>query len=141
MAQFEWDSRLETGIGVIDGQHRELFKRIDMLELAIYNGKSRDELIKMIDFLDYYADEHFTLEENVMKKNKYHDLSRHAQEHHDFRIMYKSIKDQFIKNGADSYLAIDVDKKIRKWWENHVMNTDMAYVPVLKNKEWTIESA
>jgi hypothetical protein len=62
MAQFEWDNRLGTGIGIIDGQHRELFKRIDLLELAIYNGKSRDELIKMMDFLDYYVDEHLELE-------------------------------------------------------------------------------
>ena len=41
--------------------------------------------------------------------------------------------------GTDSYLAIDVDKKIRKWWEHHVMTIDMAYVPTLKHKEWTIE--
>jgi hemerythrin len=139
MAKFKWDNRLETGIGVIDGQHKELFKRIDQLELAIYNGESRDELIKMIDFLDFYVDEHFDLEESVMKKNNYIDVSKHAREHEDFRILYKGIKDQFTIKGTDSYLAIDVDKKIRKWWENHVMNTDMAYVPVLKNKEWTIE--
>jgi len=139
MAQFEWDSRLETGIGVIDGQHRELFKRIDMLELAIYQGKSRDELIKMIDFLDYYVAEHFDLEEKVMKKNKYRDLPKHKLEHQDFRIMYKNLKSEFMTKGTDSYLAIDVDKKIRKWWEHHVMTIDMAYVPTLKHKEWTIE--
>jgi hemerythrin len=138
MAKFEWDSRLETGIGVIDEQHKELFKRIDQLELAIYQGKSRDELIKMMDFLDYYVEEHFNLEERVMKKNRYSDLAKHRLEHQDFRDTYEILKDEFKKKGTDSYLAIDVDKKIRNWWEHHVMEIDMAYVPVLKGKEWTI---
>ena len=140
MAQFEWDSRLETGIGIIDEQHRELFKRINQLDLAVYQGKSKDELLKMFDFLDYYVDEHFKLEEQLMKKYRYKGLSKHTQEHQDFRAMYKIIKDEFKKKGTDSYMAINVDKKIRKWFENHVLNTDMAYVTVLKNKEWTVET-
>ena len=140
MAQFEWDSRLETGIGIIDEQHRELFKRINQLELAVYQGRSRNELLKMFDFLDYYVDEHFKLEEQLMNKHRYQGLPKHAKEHQDFRVMYNGIKDEFKKKGTDSYMAIDVDKKIRKWFENHVLNTDMAYVPFLKGKEWTIET-
>jgi len=139
MATLEWDSRLETGIRVIDEQHKELFKRVNQLELALYQGRSRDELLKMIDFLDYYVEDHFAAEEILMKKNKYPGLPKHAQEHQDFRIMYQGIKDEFKKKGTDSYMAIDVGKKIRKWFENHVLNTDMAYVPFLKGKEWTVE--
>jgi hemerythrin len=140
MVKFEWDSRLETGIRVIDEQHRELFKRVNQLELAIYQGRSRDELLKMINFLDYYVEDHFAAEEILMRKNKYPDLPKHAKEHQEFRNMYKGVKDEFTKKGSDSYLAIDVDKKIRKWFENHVLNADMAYVPFLKGKEWTIET-
>jgi hemerythrin len=48
----KWDKRLETGIAEIDGQHKEIFKRIDRLGLAILNGEEKAALIHVIEFLE-----------------------------------------------------------------------------------------
>lgn len=59
---WQWTSSLETGIEAIDEQHKELFKRIDQLELALYNGRAASELVKLMEYLGLYITEHFELE-------------------------------------------------------------------------------
>jgi hemerythrin len=134
MGTFKWDKNLETGIGEIDRQHRELFRRIDGLELAIYEGKGRNELTTMINYLESYVTEHFDAEEQMMTEFFYPDSAKHFKEHVKFRELYEKIKKEFDEKGPDYYLALDVDKEIRKWWENHILITDMAYVPYVKRK-------
>lgn len=130
--EWQWDSRLETGIEEIDDQHKELFNRIDQLELAIYKGKAVPELIKLIEYLETYISEHFSLEEKLMLDNLYPDFAAHSHQHENFRTYINGVLQSFKNRGADSYLAIDIDKHMRKWWENHILKTDMEYVPYLK---------
>jgi hemerythrin len=128
----KWDPRLETGIEEIDRQHRELFKRIDNLELSIYGGKSKVEMVMMIEYLETYVEEHFGSEETLLLRTGYPELEKHRQEHNEFRTLYAKIKNEYKAKGADSYMALDVDKEIRKWWERHILGSDMAFVPFVK---------
>jgi hemerythrin len=129
---WEWSSSLETGIEQIDEQHKELFNRIDQLDLALYNGRSASELIKLMKYLGSYIIEHFELEEKLMLDNSYPDFALHARQHQEFRNLFTGILNDCNTRGSDSYLALDVDKKMRKWWENHILKMDMSYVPYLK---------
>ena len=47
----------------------------------------------------------------------YPGLSKHIEEHRKFRAIYERIQKDFADRGADNYLALDVDKDLRKWWE------------------------
>ncbi len=136
MGSFTWDHRLETGIERIDTQHWELFKRFDALELAIYESRTRatTELVIMIEYLERYVTEHFDTEEELMMKANYPDLSRHRAEHEKFRRLFEGFKKEYKEKGADFYLTLDVDRELRKWWEHHILEVDMAYVPFLKGK-------
>jgi len=134
---WEWTERLETGIDEIDSQHKELFNRIDKLELAIYKGRATDELIKLMEYLESYIIEHFELEEKLMLDNFYPDFAVHVRQHTEFRTVCTGILNTFNDKGADSYLAIDIDKQMRKWWENHILKMDMAYIPFVKNSMHT----
>ncbi len=62
----EWTGDLAVGINKIDEQHRELFKRINDLLLAIREQRCRAEIDKTIEFLDDYARFHFSEEEQRM---------------------------------------------------------------------------
>jgi len=130
--EWQWDSRLETGIKQIDEQHKELFKRIDQLELAVYKGKAAAELIKLLEYLESYITKHFEMEEKLMLENFYPDYALHVRQHQQFRSIWTEVLNKFKNRGGDSYLAIDVDKQMRKWWENHILKMDMAYIPYLK---------
>jgi hemerythrin len=137
MATFKWDRRLETGIRLIDEQHRELFKRIDALELAIYNTRATAELVDLIKYLEEYVIEHFDAEEVILTDFFYPDFPKHLFEHNEFRKLYNEMKEECRTRGPDAYLAIDVDKLIRKWWENHIMKSDMDFVPYVKKVSGT----
>ncbi len=132
---WEWDSSLETGIVPIDEQHKELFNRIDKLELAIYSGRSSSELVKLMEYLESYIQEHFELEEKLMLDSTYPGFAAHVRQHEEFHNLCTSMLNNFRNRGADNYLAIDIDKQMRKWWENHILKIDMAFIHYLeKNK-------
>ncbi len=132
MTKLEWDSKLETGIELIDNHHRELIRRIDALEVAVLAGKAKSELVMMLEYLASYVDEHFEAEEEMMMKVNYPDFSRHHEEHKKFRAIYARILQEYRVRGADSYLAMELDRQVRKWFEHHLMVTDAAYVPFCK---------
>ena len=129
---WEWNSRLETGIKQIDEQHKELFNRIDQLELALYRGNSVTELLKLLEYLESYVVEHFQTEEKLLLDNFYPDFAIHSHQHESFRAYINGVLNDFKNKGADSYMAINIDKQMRKWWETHILKMDMAYVPYIK---------
>lgn len=133
MERFQWTDQYNTGILTIDMQHKELFRRIDNLALAVYDGEGKPALKTLLEFLDSYVTEHFQTEEGYMKKNNYPVFEKHLEKHHTFRKLLSDVEQEFNNRGGDTYLAIRVEKEIRKWWENHILQTDMEYVPYMKN--------
>lgn len=131
METFQWTDKYRTHIRPIDKQHRGLFERLSKLELAIYKGECKSNLRELADFFEKYIEEHFTLEETLMKEKNYPDYTKHVLEHDQFRRMFKDFVNDLDRRGGDSYLAIHIDKELRKWWENHILKMDMKYVPLL----------
>lgn len=125
---------IKTGIPLIDSQHHELFRQIDKLTLSIYKGDAKRTIKEMLNFLDQYTVEHFETEEDLMYKNFFPGLEKHIQDHRSFAKLFGDIRKDFEKKGADSYMAIRIEKELRRWWENHILKTDMLYVPYLKEK-------
>ena len=130
----KWNNTLETGIKEIDNQHREIFNRIDALEIAIFNGRGKTELVKIIEFIESYVKEHFDAEEKLLMDNHYPDFTKHYEQHNKFRSLFKELFIDFSRKGPDQYLAMDVDKILRKWWNDHILKMDMDYLPFIKNK-------
>lgn len=128
----KWDRKYETGIVKLDEQHRNFFERLDHLELAIYSGKGSAELIKMLEFLESYIIDHFELEESLMLEAHYPDYAIHAVQHNEFHTSIRDLLDTLSVKGVDSYLAIEIDKRLRRWLLNHIMKTDMAMVPYIR---------
>ena len=136
MSALKWDKRLETGISTIDSQHKEIFKRIDKLGLSIINGRGKTELILLIDFLLAYIIEHFDAEEKLLSNLKYPEYYSHCEEHQKFRELCKDLVHEYQTRGVDQYLAIETEKKLIEWWENHILKSDMLFIPYYKKDGW-----
>jgi len=134
MGKWQWNRQLETGIKEIDDQHRELFNRVDLLELAIYKGTSAAELKKVIEYLDSYIMDHLEAEERILRDCNFPDLDGHLKQHDEFRQLYAALLSQYKETGPDIYLALSIEKHMRKWWEEHILKMDMAYVPYVKKE-------
>jgi hemerythrin len=132
MDGFEWNKDYDLGIPTIDGQHKELFQWIDKLTLSMYEGKGKEELLNVIEFLSSFVEEHFSYEEELMSRTPYPDLLLHKQKHREFINYFTSLKYEIAKRGADNFLAIKVAKEILSWWEEHESQYDRKYVPFVK---------
>ena len=141
MEIFKWTNEYETGIEMIDTQHKELFGQIDTLALSVYRGRSKLELSKLLQFFSNYVEEHFADEEELMMLSHYPDMERHINQHEEFSSLFRSIRREFENKGPDEYMAIRLEKEVRKWWANHILGVDMRYVPyVKKSRENEAES-
>ena len=60
------EEKMSTGVPSVDTQHRELILRINELHADCVAGKAREQLMKHLEFLGHYAQNHFAHEEKVM---------------------------------------------------------------------------
>lgn len=72
---------LSAGVGIIDDQHKELFKRINTLLSAMSHGKGEERVAGVSGFFSDYVVTHFSTEERYMVAYGYPGLQAHKGEH------------------------------------------------------------
>ncbi len=126
----EWTSDWETGIEVIDAQHRQIFDYINALDEAMTHD-SRAAVGKVLDQLTDYTVSHFAFEENLLQ-----------EAHYEFQASHKVIHDTFIRRIAtykkDHADGMDVGDQLRDmistWLYHHIKRDDMAYVNAVQDQ-------
>jgi len=118
----EWSDELATGILWQDFQHAGLIARINRLHRAILAKEARPELVRMIDFLETYIENHFGMEERYMEVMNDPALRGHAREHQKFRDNLAELR-QF--GGMDAQMtAVSLCYDLYEWVTHHIRTTD-----------------
>jgi hemerythrin len=125
-----WVKSLETGIEKIDEQHKELFHQMDLL-LDRTNGSRHKEVL---DFLDKYIVKHFSDEQRMHADSKYPKAAAHKKFHDEYVVIFRKLKDKFIKEGPTPVNNIEVNKTIAGWLKDHIMVHDKEYAAFYKAK-------
>lgn len=133
MAKALWDESLAIGVEQIDGQHRELFSRFEKLLDACKEGRGRDELNRILEFLNDYVHEHFAAEEEFMASSGYAELPEHQGEHEVFRGKLDDLRQIYADNGAGMDLLITTNATVLDWIIQHVRKTDKRMGQALGN--------
>jgi len=135
-----WTKKLETGIDVLDEQHRQYF---DLLSAYLKRAteytetnKKASQLTESLDFLRRYAEEHFSTEETIMKDAEYLDYSPHLEEHLHFLSHVGELHKDMEVNGFSSKLSREVNYYIVEWFMEHILVSDMQLVEIIKAKDW-----
>lgn len=131
MAIANWNSRFETGIAIIDTQHKALFEAVNKLADSFKTGTSKTQVKASMDFLVKYTVEHFTTEEKVMKDMAYPKLTSHMAEH--AQLIAKAL-DLQAKLAEGKPMTMDVTIFLADWLKHHINEVDMGYVDFLKAK-------
>jgi len=130
----EWTDDLATGVNEIDNQHRELFQRINNLLDACNHGKGKEEVKKVISFLEDYVITHFSEEEKYMGKYDYPDYMVHKRQHLEFMENFFRIKTQFEAEGPGIHIVVITNNLVVDWLRNHIRKIDRALGSFLKTK-------
>lgn len=131
----QWNQNLAVGVADIDGQHKELFKRINDLLDALSQGKGKQELGNTLKFLEEYTRTHFSAEEKLMTKHSYPGLATQKAEHSKFMNDLADLHREFEATGASLPLLIQVQKRTVEWLVTHISRMDKELGKFLNEKK------
>jgi len=122
-----------VNIKVLDEHHERLFNMIERLRSAVAEGRGREEAEKILGELCDYAEEHFSVEEGMMKEAKYAALSAHRVAHREFISQVREMMTESAK-GKKNTLSLDIAAFLNDWLRKHIRIADQQYAPLLKSK-------
>lgn len=131
-----WDEKYSVGIPEIDNQHQRLFAIANEYFEQIKKQQPpelEEQLLK--DLLDY-TKQHFSYEEELLKKSGYPYYAEHVQEH---LAVFAQIK--AFSRAATGHLSLRVDTNVKnvaelliKWLSHHIVEKDHSYAAHLAKK-------
>jgi hemerythrin len=120
----QWRDSLSIGIEEIDNQHKELLRRFNELLAACESGKGREELERLIGFLDDYVRTHFRDEEALQRMRGYPAYESHRAEHSFFIVRLKALKEEIGKDGVATHHVLETNNLLLSWLINHISKVD-----------------
>lgn len=132
MALMEWSAEMETGIAVLDEQHRWLVNAVNTLHEEISQPEPDREIIDgiLLGLVDYTYN-HFIMEESLFQLHGYPGGAAHQAEHKRFTVTAAALLEA---HDRGEYPGEEAMAFLRDWLTHHIMKADMAYVPFLKER-------
>ena len=118
-----WDSALDTGIEVIDAQHKRIVAYVNQLEAAQVCG-DRIQVAEIIEKLVDYTQSHFGFEEAMMEEAGYAFLKPHRKVH---ELFIKRVTDFAVRAAKGEDIARELHSMLTKWLISHIANEDRDY--------------
>lgn len=119
-----WTSDLNTGIDVIDNQHRRIVDYINQLEYAIAQ-QNRVSVGQVLDELVDYTLSHFAFEESLQDEVAYKFAKPHKAVH---ELFVKRVAKYQERHNTGEDVAQQLHGMLGTWLVHHIKRDDMAYV-------------
>jgi hemerythrin len=123
-----WSTDLNTGIDVIDSQHKRIVDYINQLGDAI-RQQNRTSVGSVLDELVDYTLSHFSFEENLQEVSGYKNAKTHKAVH---ELFVKRLARYMSKHQAGEDVASQLHAMLSTWLIQHIQRDDMAYVSQAK---------
>lgn len=136
MAYLKWTDELNTGIEVIDGQHRRIVTYINQLH-ELNERPHSAEVNEVVMALVDYTSSHFCFEESLLTDAGYTAFVEHQLEHNEFKHKIFRFRERAEAN--DEGVAKDLLELLNDWLFGHILHEDSQYVPILSQYLETLE--
>jgi len=124
----KWHERNETGIALIDEQHKGIVSIINTFYHMMGKRMNNSMLYSCIsDTLKNYSRIHFITEESFMQEMQYEHWEYHKELHRNLNMEIERIETQGIKDN-DARPLLDF---LKKWWLEHINDKDQLYAASL----------
>jgi hemerythrin len=133
----EWTDNLAVGVATIDSQHKELFKRINNLVLAIKEHRCKSEIDGTLKFLDEYAKIHFAEEEKHMQATHYAGYGEQVEAHKKYLAALAELKAEAALPrvpGSTYDLSATTNQVVVDWIVDHILKLDMRFGKYLRSR-------
>jgi len=116
-----WDQKYEIGIKMIDDEHIELLRRINLLIESMNENK---DILESFDFMSQYAIDHFQDEEEYMESINYPSLSSHKKVHENLLNSVSNYRSEILNNDLN---PAKLASFLKNWLFTHIVGVDIKY--------------
>lgn len=124
-----WTNDLNTGIEIIDQQHKRIVDYINQLETAMQRH-DRDSVGQVMDELIDYTLSHFAFEESLQEEAGYSFAKPHKAVHD---VFSKRVLAYQQRHNAGEDVAPQLHGMLCTWLLQHIKRDDMAYVSAVRS--------
>lgn len=124
----KWTDDLDTGIDIIDQQHRRIVDYINDLEKAHESGDNA-AIGAVLDNLVDYTLSHFAFEENLQEEAGYKFAKPHKKVH---ELFIRRVNEYVARYQQGEDVAQEIAKLLGSWLINHIKHDDRDYVVAVK---------
>ncbi len=125
--KFDWCKEVETGIALMDTQHKELFRigrDVEQLVICHCIGATNKQLLDIVLELRDYVCYHCYHEEELMKENNYPDYEKHKKRHDELIQFILSVDCRKLSEEPYTILR-KVKTYLQDWIFNHLLVDDV----------------
>jgi len=119
----QWTPTLSTGHPAIDDEHRQIISAVNALEMAIKEGRSGQQLLQTVEFLDSYTRSHFAREEKYMLEVACPSQQENCAAH---RVLIEKLDRWKLElgQGENTQLLLESSRELQSWIRTHIMSVD-----------------
>ena len=130
MNNLQWSDAYSVGIPAIDFQHKRIFDCLVSILGGPTDGdklRAEAEVIKLLGLLQ----QHFAVEESMMRKLCYPEIEQHIEEHRRFNADVHEVAQKSLRTkGGVSRDAIEI---AHRWLTEHIATSDRDYAAFFLN--------
>ncbi|MGR8935439.1 MAG: bacteriohemerythrin [Gammaproteobacteria bacterium] len=130
---FPWNRNFETGIPLVDEQHRKLVDLLNRLAIKLAYDSGEMELTQVIEEMAAYAGYHFQTEESIWKRGFHDDtwLASHQSSHDAFTIRVAELTAEGKSKSIGEVLFDEILRFLIHWLAHHILDSDMRMAKAL----------
>ena len=125
-----WSTELDTGIPVIDQQHRRIVDFINDLEAAQVLG-DKAQIKQVVDDCVDYTLSHFAFEESMQEEAGYPYCKPHKKVH---ELFTRKVSEYQERLALGDNIGEELHGMLARWLVNHIKRDDADYVSSVKAK-------
>lgn len=119
-----WLPQYAVNVSAIDHQHEELFRMMNGLLDATWDGKGKDYIQEALAFLANYTVEHFATEEAYMRNFSYPHFIQHKRAHDELAAQVSDFVRTCTEQGVTTETLVSVILGLGNWTKDHIRGMD-----------------
>lgn len=129
---YPWSKDLETGIEILDDQHKKFLMHANRFIIKIKAGKAAEGIWEEFEFIKDYLMYHFQTEETFLYEKNYDKYGEHQAEHLQMKFRTKMVGNALKENDPEKAVKEFVEF-VNEWVINHILKSDLEFSRYLKS--------